>query len=80
LASIVGIGLMHIDDDFDTYSNAMTNLDVQISYQITPKMSLYAEGMNLLNSPERKYIGKEWRHLRMEYYGIRGQVGFRLDL
>jgi outer membrane receptor protein involved in Fe transport len=80
LASIVGIGLMHIDDDFDTYSNAMTNLDVQISYQLTPKMSLYAEGMNMLNSPERKYIGKEWRHLRMEYYGIRGQVGFRLEL
>ena len=80
LASIVGIGLMHLDDDFDTYSNAMTNLDVQLSYQITPKLSIYLEGMNMLNSPERKYIGKEWRHLRMEYYGFRCQFGFRLDL
>jgi hypothetical protein len=26
------------------------------------------------------YKGKEWRHLRMEYYGQRFQLGLRLDL
>jgi hypothetical protein len=36
--------------------------------------------MNLLNAAERMYKGKEWRHLRMEYYGQRFQLGLRLDL
>jgi outer membrane receptor protein involved in Fe transport len=80
LASLVGIGLLHKDDDFDTYVNRNYNLDCQVSYQVNKRLSIYVEGMNLMNSPERKYIGKEWRNLRTEFYGIRMQAGIRLDL
>jgi TonB-dependent receptor len=80
LASLVGIGLLHKDDDFDTYVNRTYNLDCQVSYQVNKRLSIYVEGMNLMNSPERKYIGKEWRNLRTEFYGIRMQAGIRLDL
>jgi len=80
LASLVGIGLLHLDDDFDIYVNETYNLDFQISYAWNKKGSIYFEGMNLLNAAERMYKGKEWRHLRMEYYGQRFQLGLRLDL
>jgi hypothetical protein len=80
LASLVGIGLLHIDDDFDTYVNKTYNLDFQISYSWNKNGSIYLEGMNLLNAPQRIYVGKEWRHLRMEYYGQRFQLGLRVDL
>jgi hypothetical protein len=80
LSSIVGIGLLHLDDDFDSYVNDIYNLDFQISYALNDHGSIYLEGMNLLNAPERKYIGKEWRNLRTEYYGMRFQAGIRLDL
>ena len=80
LASIVGIGLLHMDDDFDTYINEIYNMDFQCSYAWSKHGSLYLEGMNLLNFAERRYIGKEWRNLRTEYYGLRFQLGIRLDL
>ena len=80
LASIVGIGLLHMDDDFDTYINEIYNMDFQCSYAWSKQGSVYLEGMNLLNFAERRYIGKEWRNLRTEYYGLRFQVGIRLDL
>ncbi|NCA20513.1 MAG: TonB-dependent receptor, partial [Crocinitomicaceae bacterium] len=80
LASLVGIGLIHKDDDFDTYINDSYNLDFQVSYSFNKYGSIYIEGINLLNAAERRYIGKEWRHLRMEYYGPRFQIGMRLDL
>ena len=80
LASIVGIGLLHMDDDFDTYINEIYNMDFQCSYAWSKQGSVYLEGINLLNFAERRYIGKEWRDLRTEYYGLRFQVGIRLDL
>jgi len=80
LASIVGIGLLHVDDDFDTYTYKSFNLDFQISYAWNKNGSIYFEGMNLLNAAQRTYVGKEWRHLRTEYYGRRFQLGLRLDL
>ena len=80
LASIVGIGLLHMDDDFDTYINEIYNMDFQCSYAWSKHGSVYLEGMNLLNFAERRYIGKEWRNLRTEYYGLRFQLGIRFDL
>ena len=80
LASLVGIGLLHVNDDFDTYVNKSYNLDFQISFAWSKNGSIYFEGMNLLNSAQRTYIGKEWRHLRTEYYGQRFQLGLRLDI
>ena len=80
LSSIVGIGLLHLDDDFDTYVNEIYNLDFQCSYAFSKHGSIYLEGMNLLNSPQRLYIGKTWRNLRTEYYGMRFQLGMRIEL
>jgi len=80
LASIVDIGLLHTDDDYDTFMNEYYNLDFQFSYTFKKYYTFYVEGNNLLNFAERKYIGKEWRALRTEFYRMRAQVGFRIDI
>ncbi len=80
LASIVDIGLLHTDDDYDTFMNEYYNLDFQFSYTFKKHYTFYVEGNNLLNYAERKYIGKEWRALRTEFYRMRAQVGFRIDI
>ncbi len=80
LASLVGVGLLHTDSDFDTFMNEYYNLDFQFSYTFNKHYTFYTEASNMLNFAERKYIGKEWRALRTEYYRMRAQVGFRIDI
>jgi TonB-dependent receptor len=80
LSSLVGGGLLHTDTDYDVFMNRYYNLDFQFSYTFNKYYTFYAEANNMLNYPERKYIGKEWRALRTEYYRTRVQIGFRIDL
>ena len=55
-------------------------MDVNAYYAITPKIRLFAEVNNLLNQPLRYYQYQEAYTMQMEYYGIRGNVGIKLDL
>ncbi|MDX2173688.1 MAG: TonB-dependent receptor [Bacteroidota bacterium] len=80
LSSIVGGGLLHTDTDFDVFMNRYYNLDFQFSYTFNKFYTFYLEANNMLNYPERKYIGKEFRALRTEYYRTRFQIGFRIDI
>ncbi|NDA28589.1 MAG: TonB-dependent receptor [Flavobacteriia bacterium] len=65
---------------YDRYYGEQTFLDVNAYYAITPKIRLFVEVNNLLNQPLRYYQYQEAYTMQMEYYGIRGNVGIKLDL
>lgn len=80
LASIGGNELIHKDSDFDTFVNAYYSLDYQFTWHVRKHLSVYLELNNLLNAPERKYIGETWRTSSTEYYRMKGQLGLQFEL
>jgi len=80
LSSLNGSELLHKDSDFDTFINEYYSLDYQFSYRINKHFTSYIELNNILNAPDRKYIGKTWRITSNEYYRIKGQIGIRFEL
>ncbi len=80
LTSVNGADLLHKDSDFDTFINEYYSLDYQFSYQFTKRFSAYLEVNNILNAPDRKYIGKTWRIASTEYYRCKGQLGIHFQL
>ena len=79
LASIGG-ELIHKNSDYDVFMNCFYNLDFLIAYQLFKKLNIYLEMNNLLNTPERKYIGSSWRLASTEYYRMKGQLGIKFNL
>jgi TonB-dependent receptor len=75
-----GTGLLHKDADYDIYMSAYYSLDYQFTYTINKRCSVYLEANNLLNSPERKYLGQPWRTTSVEYYRFKAQLGFKVSL
>jgi TonB-dependent receptor len=75
-----GTGLLHKDADYDIYMSAYYSLDYQITYTINKRCSVYLEANNLLNSPERKYLGQPWRTTSVEYYRFKAQLGFKVTI
>ncbi|MEO6903766.1 MAG: outer membrane beta-barrel protein, partial [Bacteroidia bacterium] len=73
-------GLLHKDSDYDIYMSSYYSLDYQITYTINKKCAVYLEANNLLNSPERKYLGQYWRTSSVEYYRFKTQIGFKLTI
>jgi TonB-dependent receptor len=73
-------GLLHKDADYDIYMSAYYSMDYQITYTINKKCSVYLEANNLLNSPERKYLGQPWRTTSVEYYRFKAQLGFKVTI
>jgi TonB-dependent receptor len=75
-----GTGLLHKDSDYDIYMSSYYSLDYQITYSFRKKYAVYLEANNLLNSPERKYLGQTWRTTSVEYYRFKAQIGFKLTI
>lgn len=73
-------GLLHKDSDYDIYMSSYYSLDYQITYTINKRCAVYLEANNLLNSPEKKYMGQTWRTTSVEYYRFKAQIGFRLTI
>ena len=65
---------------YDRYYDEAIHLDVNANYTITPKIRLYAEANNLLNTPLYYYQGISSRVMQAEYYNVRFQLGVKLDL
>jgi hypothetical protein len=80
LASVGGNELIHKDSDFDTFVNEYYSLDYQFTWHVRKHMSVYLELNNMLNAPERKYIGEAWRTSSTEYYRMKGQIGLQFEL
>lgn len=64
----------------DRYYGDQTFLDLNAYYAITPKVRIFMEVNNLLNQPLRYYQYQAQYTMQMEYYGVRGNIGVKLDL
>lgn len=80
LASVKGIGLIHKDTDFDIFQAETYSLDFMVGYDFKDHFTVFIEFNNLLNYPFVEYRGKRERPVRTEFYGQRGQVGFRYEM
>ncbi|WP_226643155.1 TonB-dependent receptor [Microbulbifer variabilis] len=61
----------------DQYYGAYTSLDMSANYTLSDNLIVFAEALNLTNEPLTYYIGDKDRPKQVEYYGVRGQLGFR---
>jgi len=60
----------------DEYTDANGQLDVHMSYQLTPQFTVFADGTNLTDAPWRRYIGTSSQLVERERYSfmLRGGV------
>ncbi len=81
------LALLHVDaaifqvggaDGLDVFEDARTTLDLTTSYQVLPKMAVYFNAKNLLNTPLRYYEGYNTKTIQREYYDISYEAGVRL--
>lgn len=62
--------------DLDSYYGKNLSVDFTTSYQINAQALVYLELNNLTNEPLKYYLGNEGRPIQVEYYGVRGMLGF----
>jgi TonB-dependent receptor len=66
--------------DEDEYFDENLTMDANLSIKLSKSIVMFGEANNLLNSRFRYYFGVPDRPSQVEYYGIRGQLGFRFNL
>ncbi|HBF21374.1 MAG TPA: hypothetical protein DDW81_14835 [Cryomorphaceae bacterium] len=71
---------LRTNNDFDIYQGKSLTMDASVSYNFTPKLSVYAEANNLFNTPFLEYRGRKERPVRTEYYSIRALVGIKYQI
>lgn len=64
------------DPASDEYTDANGQLDVHVSYQLTPQVTVFGDGTNLTDAPWRRYIGTPGQLVERERYSfmLRGGV------
>jgi TonB-dependent receptor len=63
----------------DVYYDTHTQLDINLSQQISQRARVYADFMNLTNAPLRYYIGTTTRPLQEEYYRWWASFGVKMN-
>jgi len=66
--------------DEDEYFDENLTMDANLSIKLSKSIVMFGEANNLLNTRFRYYYGIPSRPTQVEYYGIRGQLGFRFNL
>lgn len=68
--------------ELDRYYDNVNYMDLNASYTWgkTSKFTIFANATNLLNQPLRYYQGHNDRTMQEEYYGVRCNLGFKIDL
>lgn len=61
---------------FDSYYGDYTSVDFTASYFINDNATVYLELNNLTDEPLHYYLGSPDRPLQVEYYGMKGMLGF----
>ncbi|ACU05307.1 TonB-dependent receptor [Pedobacter heparinus] len=65
------------DDATDVIRAARYQLDVNASYRITKKLTIYAEGVNLTNQPQVEYFGERSRIFTNTFYDFSARAGLK---
>ena len=71
---------MASNENDDIIQDDRFQLDLNISQQITKKISLYAEFVNITNSPARQYQGNNRQISRLAYFGWWNRFGITYRL
>lgn len=60
----------------DQYTDANGQLDLHVSYQVVPQVTVFGDAINLTDAPWRRYIGSKPYLVEREHYGaqLRGGV------
>lgn len=68
--------------ELDRYYDNVNYLDLNASYTWgkQTKFTVFAEANNLLNQPLRYYQGTKDRTMQTEYYGVKVNAGFKINL
>lgn len=64
----------------DRYYDQVTYLDVNLSYSVSDRLVIYANGNNLLNQPLRYFQSDSKRTMQSEFYNARFDLGVKFDL
>ncbi len=64
---------------FDRYYDSVNYLDLNLSYNFKKYYTIYADATNLLNQPLRYYQGTKEQTMQSEYYGIRCNIGIKMN-
>lgn len=64
----------------DIHYDAVTYLDFNFNYSLSPRFTLYGNANNLLNQPLRYFQGNSERTFQSEYYNVRFDLGVKFDL
>ncbi len=75
--SLFGLGG---DKSLDVIQDDRLTLDVTSSYQVDPRLSIYFNAKNLLNTPLRYYEGSTNRPIQREFYDVTYEAGVRFKL
>ena len=62
----------------DQYTDENGQLDVSLSYQVTPQLTFFGQALNLTDAPWRRYIGSKDRLVERERYDYSFRWGAQL--
>lgn len=66
------------DASTDEYTDGNAQLDLHVSYQITPQFTVFGDATNLTDAPWRRYIGSREQLVEREQYGAQYRMGVQL--
>ena len=66
------------DATTDQYTDKNGQLDVNLSYQVTPQLTFFGQALNLTDAPWRRYIGAKNQLVERERYGYSFRWGAQL--
>ncbi|GAB4045988.1 TonB-dependent receptor [Spirosoma litoris] len=69
--------LLGVNDANDVIRAERVQVDANASYRITKNFTIYAEGTNLLNSPQTDYLGIRSRIYEKQFYDYTGRAGIK---
>lgn len=75
--SLFGLGG---DKSLDVIQDKRLTMDLTSSYQVDPRLTLYFNAKNLLNTPLRYYEGRSNRPIQREFYDVTYEAGVRFKL
>jgi TonB-dependent receptor len=68
------------DKDLDEYYDEAWHVDLTCNYSISENIKLFADIVNITNSPLRFYTGYKENTMKQEYYSWWGRFGLKLEL
>jgi TonB-dependent receptor len=64
---------------YDRYYDKVTHMDVSAAYNINSNFNIFASVNNILNEALRYYQGDESHTMQAEYYGVKANIGLKMN-